>query len=92
MIEKYGSKRGFSLRSLRRFIAQHNLLNKIKDTELNDVVAQVIAKVGPSYGRRMLTGTLKSININACEGRVSKAAIKADLFNHNLRLQVKKNK
>lgn len=86
---KYGNIKGISERSIRRFISNNNLLNKINNNDLIDVVSQVISNVGPSYGRSMLTGALRSLNVNACRDRVAKAAILADPNSHQQRLEVK---
>jgi hypothetical protein len=49
----------------------------------------MITRVGPSYGRSMLKGALKSININACTHRIARAAVLVDPESHELRVQVK---
>ena len=85
---QFGDQKGFSERSLRRFISQHNLNHKLNQDQLNEIVSDVIKKVGPSYGRRMLKGALNSFNVNVCERRITKAVVAADPENHKLRLGV----
>lgn len=86
--DNYGEQRGLSFKSLNRFCSKHNLFNKINDCNLVNVVNEVITRVGASYGRSMLKGALKSININACAQRISRAAILVDPTSHELRVQV----
>ena len=51
-------------------------------------MTQIIANVGPSYGRSMLNGALRSLNVNASDRRVSRAAVLAYPGSHRLRLEV----
>jgi hypothetical protein len=83
-----GITKGFSERSLRRFIQTNNLGNRVNDQELNEHVQSAITQLGPSYGRAMLTGALRSVNVNASVKRVARAAILADPISHNLRVEV----
>lgn len=46
---------------------------------------QAINDVGGYYGRRMLTGVLRSHGIRACESRVRSAMMRADPVSHGLR-------
>ena len=85
---QFGPLKGISQRSIRRFISENNLLNKITDDGLNNVISEIISNVGPSYGRSMLTGALRSLNIGASARRVAKAAILADPSSHRQRLEV----
>ena len=87
--QNFGEQRGFSLKSLSRYISQNNLLHKINDNDLHNAVNEMITRVGPSYGRSMLKGALKSININACTHRIARAAVLVDPESHELRVQVK---
>ena len=53
--------------------------------KVNNHVHQAINEVGVYYGRRMLTGTLRSNNIHASEVRVRLAMLQADPDNYNHR-------
>ena len=46
---------------------------------------QAINDVGGYYGRRMLTGVLRSHGIRACESLVRSAMMRADPVSHGLR-------
>ena len=46
---------------------------------------EAINDVGGYYGRRMLTGVLRSYGIRACESRVRSAMMSADPVNNGLR-------
>ena len=50
------------------------------------VVANAIMSVGSCYGRRMLTGTLRSEGIKISEMRVCEAVIEIDPENNQLRI------
>ena len=51
LIRVNGSHRGISARSLNRFISNNNLLNKVSDDELTQIVGEVVNRVGASFGR-----------------------------------------
>ena len=51
LIRVNSSHRGISARSLNRFISNNNLLNKVSDDELTQIVGEVVNRVGASFGR-----------------------------------------
>jgi hypothetical protein len=74
LINKYGRMIGFSERSIRSFIKTHNLLNKVNDDELVQVVGEAVQNVGPTSGRSMMKGVLKGLRFNACASCVRNAS------------------
>ena len=63
---------GLSTRSVRRFCSTNGIhrSSRLSANEVDHVVEQYVARVGPSYGRRTLTGLLRSEGITVGEQRV----------------------
>ena len=63
------SIRGLSTRSVRRFCSTNEIhhSSRLSANEVDNVVEQYVARVGPSYGRRTLTGLLRSEGITVGE-------------------------
>lgn len=91
ILTNYNVSRGISLRSIRRFVRENNLRYRPDNEQLVQHVAQAINEVGVYYGRRMLTGNLRSNNIFASESRVRSAMMRADPINH-IRRQTDSNR
>ena len=58
--QHYPSLRGLSARSVRRFCYRNQIhhSSRLSATEIDAVVERYVGQVGPSYGRRTLTGLL----------------------------------
>ena len=54
---KYSGIIGVSERSVRRFCKRHDIHRRSHEA-LNEEVARAVAEVGPSYGRKTMTGLL----------------------------------
>ena len=61
-----------SARSVRRFCSTNGIhrSSRLSTNEVDNVIEQCVARVGPSYGRRTLTGLLRSEGITVGEQRV----------------------
>ena len=70
--QHYPSLRGLSARSVRRFCYNNQIhrSSRLSTNEVDDVVEWYVGRVGPSYGRRTLTGLLRSDGIIVGEQRV----------------------
>ena len=70
--QHYPSLRGLSTRSVRRFCCRNRIhhSSRLSTTEVDDVVERYVGQAGPSYGRRTLTGLLRSDGIIVGEQRV----------------------
>jgi len=55
----YQGQRGYSVKSVKRFCKRHNLTTRIPKRVLQDEISAAIEEVGPTYGRKMLTGYLR---------------------------------
>ena len=81
----FNVRRGISLRSIRRYITDNQLVYRPNNDQLDQHVSQAITEGGVYYGRRMLQGTLRSNNIHAGEGRIRNAMLQVDPVNYNNR-------
>lgn len=70
--QRYPSVRGLSARSVRRYCNDHQMSrsSRLTSSEVDDVVERAVSSVGPSYGRRTLTGLLRSEGVVVGEQRV----------------------
>ena len=71
--QRYPSQaRGLSARSVRRYCNNNGIhrSSRLTSGEVDDVVERAVSLVGPSYGRRTLTGLLRSEGIIVGEQRV----------------------
>lgn len=59
----YGNMRGVSARTIRRYVHDNSLINRPSMPELINVVRGQIENVGTYYGRRTMTGSLRSNGI-----------------------------
>lgn len=66
------STRGLSARSVRRYCNDNGICrsSRLTTSEVDDAVERAVSLVGPSYGRRTLTGLLRSEGIIVGEQRV----------------------
>lgn len=66
------SIRGLSARSVRRYCNDNGICrsSRLTSNEVDDAVERAVSLVGPSYGRRTLTGLLRSDGIIVGEQRV----------------------
>jgi hypothetical protein len=68
-------KRGFSVRSIERFCSTKGIhrTSRLDDTQVEELVREAVDRVGPSYGRKTLTGLLASERIVVGQQRVGRA-------------------
>jgi hypothetical protein len=85
LISNFGRLRGFAVRSVRRYIETNELRYRPNRENLEIEVRNTIEQVGAYYGRRMLTGSLRSQNIYASEVRVRLAMMTVDPSNYSAR-------
>ena len=76
---QYPSLRGLSTRSVRQFCSTNQIhcSSRLSTHEVDSVVEQYVVRVGPSYGRRTLTGLLRSEGITVGEQRVRESMRRA---------------
>ncbi|XP_068747843.1 uncharacterized protein [Montipora capricornis] len=81
------NQRGLSERSVRRYCKEHGITRRsnISNEELDDVVRNSVSKVGPTWGRKMLTGFLKSNAITVSERRVGSSLVRVAPSYHHQR-------
>ena len=70
--QRFPSNRGLSARSVRRYCNVNGICrsSRLTPSEVDDAVETAVSLVGPSYGRRTLTGLLRSEGIIVGEQRV----------------------
>ena len=70
--QRFPSNRGLSTRSMRRYCNINGICrsSRLTPSEVDDAVETAVTLVGPSYGRRTLTGLLRSEGIIVGEQRV----------------------
>ena len=71
----YPYARGLSTRSVRRYCNDRGICrtSRLTSSEVDDVVERAVSLVGPAYGRRTLTGLLRSEGLIVGEQRVRTA-------------------
>ncbi|XP_056293263.1 uncharacterized protein LOC130208261 isoform X1 [Pseudoliparis swirei] len=66
-----GLRRGTSVANIRKFCKDHGLKRqRVTDQQLEAAVSNAITQGGPTYGRKMMTGSLAAAGVFASEGRV----------------------
>jgi hypothetical protein len=85
LLSNVGNHRGFSERTVRRYLELNRIRNRPNQEGLIEEVRNTIAQVRPYYGRRMLTGSLRAQNIQVSEVRVRLAMMAADPLNYAAR-------
>ncbi|XP_070535044.1 uncharacterized protein [Ptychodera flava] len=83
---EFPNRSGFSKRSVRRF-CEKNDIRKIGDEELDTIVTAGINEVGPTYGRKMMLGYLRSKGYGIGRRRIMQSLKRSDPYNHNRRRQ-----
>lgn len=70
--QRYPSARGLSARSVRRYCNDNGICrsSRLSLSEVDDAVETAVSLVGPSYGRRTLTGLLRSEGVIVGEQRI----------------------
>ena len=70
--QAFPSDRGFSARSVRRFCNDNGISrsSRLTSSEVDQAVERAVSFVGPCYGRRTLTGLLRSEGMVVGEQRV----------------------
>ena len=73
--QQYHNQRGFSRRSVRRFCRREGIhyRTSLPDPGLDRVIQFTVIEVGHSYGRRTMTGLLRSQGIVVGENRVARS-------------------
>uniref|UniRef100_A0A1X7UTI5 Uncharacterized protein n=1 Tax=Amphimedon queenslandica TaxID=400682 RepID=A0A1X7UTI5_AMPQE len=86
---RYPSIRGFSVRTIERFCADKGIhrTNRLDDAALEQVVPAAVRTVGPSYGRKTMTGFLRSHEVRVSETRVGQALRHANPVYHRDRTE-----
>ncbi|XP_056292570.1 uncharacterized protein LOC130207863 isoform X2 [Pseudoliparis swirei] len=71
LIFECGLRRGTSVANIRKFCKDHGLKRqRVTDQQLEAAVSNAITQGGPTYGRKMMTGSLAAAGVFASEGRV----------------------
>ncbi|XP_019850817.1 PREDICTED: uncharacterized protein LOC109581281 [Amphimedon queenslandica] len=89
--QEYPGTRGLSLRSVERFCQLkdiHHRTSRLNDTTLDHVVSDAINMVGPTYGRKTMTGLLRSRGISVSKARVGTSLRRVDPTHHIHRSRV----
>uniref|UniRef100_A0A1X7VSJ3 Reverse transcriptase Ty1/copia-type domain-containing protein n=1 Tax=Amphimedon queenslandica TaxID=400682 RepID=A0A1X7VSJ3_AMPQE len=90
--QEYPGTRGLSLRSLERFCQLKDIhrTSRFNDITLDHVVSGAINMLGPTYGRKTMTGILRSREISVSEDRVGTSLRRVDPTHHVHRSRVTK--
>ncbi|XP_020903739.1 uncharacterized protein LOC110242124 [Exaiptasia diaphana] len=85
-------ERGASLRSVKSLCAKYSIYKpRLNDRELQEEVEIAIGEVGPTYGRKMMKGYLKSKGMDASERRVGESLKRLNPTQNEERMMVAKN-
>ncbi|XP_057290186.1 uncharacterized protein LOC130612862 [Hydractinia symbiolongicarpus] len=83
---RYPGERGYSVKSIKRYCKENGLSPRVSQAHLEQIVATAVQEVGPTYGRKMMTGYIAiRDNIRVSHNRVGRALAKAAPQNHQRR-------
>ncbi|XP_057314337.1 uncharacterized protein LOC130655589 [Hydractinia symbiolongicarpus] len=83
---RYPGERGYSVKSIKRYCKENGLSPRVSQAHLEQIVATAVQEVGPTYGRKMMTGYIANRdNIRVSHNRVGRALAKAAPQNHQRR-------
>ncbi|XP_062420889.1 uncharacterized protein LOC134132801 [Pungitius pungitius] len=92
LVFECGLRRGASICNIRRFCIGHGLRRqRVTDQQLEGAVLKSINEVGPTYGRKMMTGYLAAAGVTASERRVGAVLRNSNHPYHNARCQGARN-
>ncbi|XP_078377787.1 uncharacterized protein LOC144660941 [Oculina patagonica] len=74
-------KRGFSERNIRLFCANHGI-KRLSEAQVDYIVAECVREVGPSFGRKMMTGYVRSKELKLTNNQVMKSLRRVNPVNH----------
>jgi hypothetical protein len=85
--QTYPGTRGLSLRSIQRFCSAKGIhrTSRLDDTQVDEVVSEAVNMVGPVYGRKTMTGFLRSQGIVTSETRVGSSLQRINVGYHHAR-------
>ena len=81
---RYGSNYGVSERSVRRFCDKYNIHRRTRD-ELDAEVSKAVSEVGPSYGRKTMSGLHRARGIREGRYRIQESLKRVNPTYHNRR-------
>ncbi|CAH3188959.1 unnamed protein product, partial [Porites lobata] len=76
--------RGFSERNVRLFCAKYGI-RRLNEYEVDSIVQDCVNEVGPTYGRKMMTGYVRSKVLGLRGKQVSKSLRRVNPVNHSRR-------
>ncbi|ELT87372.1 hypothetical protein CAPTEDRAFT_78306, partial [Capitella teleta] len=89
------AQRGLSAENIRRYFTENGLnpmAHRMGRTQLRQHVASAVSQVGPTYGRRMMTGYLRASGVPATERGVRDVLRQVSAPNHVDRRQSMRNR
>uniref|UniRef100_A0A914WAM6 Uncharacterized protein n=1 Tax=Plectus sambesii TaxID=2011161 RepID=A0A914WAM6_9BILA len=93
LTQLFPGQRGFSVRSIKRFMQKNNIVKqqRLTQEELEAKVHEATSEVGGTYGRRMMQGDLRAGGVTASQRRIRAAqAVIAPSYLSNRRVNAQR--